>query len=93
MLVNHRRAIRTTDLLERLFVEEHRRMKIIPNTFGEKPMLKLMFVAMTRTAQHWRVVSVTTLEHRQMETIRRKLNEEYERVTGSNQTPEETRSS
>ena len=35
--ITHRRAIRTTNLLERLFVEERRRLKIIPNAFGEKP--------------------------------------------------------
>jgi putative transposase len=33
--MTHRRAIRTTNLLERLFVEERRRLKIIPNEFGE----------------------------------------------------------
>ncbi len=37
--IAHRRATRTTNLLERLFVEEHRRLKIIPNAFGEKPVL------------------------------------------------------
>ncbi len=36
MPIPHRRAIRTTNLLERLFVEERRRLKIIPNAFGEK---------------------------------------------------------
>ncbi len=40
--VTHRRAIRTTNLLERLFVEERRRLKIIPNAFGERAVLKLM---------------------------------------------------
>ena len=39
--VTHRRAIRTTNLLERLFVEERRRLKIIPNAFGERAVLKL----------------------------------------------------
>jgi putative transposase len=34
--VTHRQATRTTNLLERLFVEERRRLKIIPNGFGEK---------------------------------------------------------
>jgi transposase-like protein len=34
MPVTHRRAIRTTNLLERLFLEERRRLKIIPNAFG-----------------------------------------------------------
>ena len=33
--VTHRRFARTTNLLERLFVEERRRLKIIPNGFGE----------------------------------------------------------
>ena len=51
MPVTHRRAIRTTNLLERLFVEERRRPKIIPNAFGERPVLKLMFGAMTRAAE------------------------------------------
>ena len=38
--VTHRRSTRTTNLLERLFVEERRRLKIIPNGFGEKPVLE-----------------------------------------------------
>ena len=45
--VTHRRATRT-NLLERLFLEERRRLKIIPNAFGEKAVLKLMLAAMTR---------------------------------------------
>ena len=36
--VTHRRFLRTTNLLERLFVEERRRLMIIPNGFGEKPV-------------------------------------------------------
>ena len=32
-------GIRTTNLLERLFVEERRRLKIIPNAFGERAAL------------------------------------------------------
>jgi transposase-like protein len=49
--IGHRRPIRTTNLLERLFVEARRRLKIIPNAFGEKPMLKLVFGAMIVTAR------------------------------------------
>jgi transposase-like protein len=41
--IAHRKVIRTTNLLERLLVEERRRTKIIPNFFhGERPVLKLM---------------------------------------------------
>lgn len=43
MPITHRRAIRTSNLLECLFVKERRRLKIIPNAFGGKPVLKLMF--------------------------------------------------
>ncbi len=32
---------------------ERRRLKLIPNAFGEKPVLKLMFAAMTRAAERW----------------------------------------
>ena len=48
MPVKHRKAIRTTNLLERLFGEERRRLKVIPNAWGEKAVLKLMFAAMNR---------------------------------------------
>jgi transposase-like protein len=58
--VTHRRFVRTTNLLERLFVEERRRLKIIPNGFGEKPVLKLMFGALIRAAERWRGLRFTT---------------------------------
>lgn len=76
--VTHRRAIRTTNLLERLFVEERRRLKIIPNAFGEKPVLKLMFGAMIRAAERWQTIRITDFERRQMAALRRDLDHEYE---------------
>jgi len=78
MPVTHRRAIRTTNLLERLFVEERRRLKIIPNAFGERPVLKLMFGAMTRAAERWRAIRFTEFERRQIDAVRQELNREYE---------------
>ena len=82
MPVTHRRAIRTTNLLERLFVEERRRLKIIPNAFGEKPVLKLMFGAMIRAAERWRAVKFTEFERRQIAAVRQDLDQEYEARTG-----------
>jgi transposase-like protein len=82
MPVNHRRAVRTTNLLERLFLEERRRLKIIPNGFGEKPVLKLMFGAMIRAAERWRPIRITAFEKRQMDAIRTELGQEYENLTG-----------
>ena len=37
-----RHAIRTTDLLESLYVKERRWLTIVPNAFGEDAVLKLM---------------------------------------------------
>ncbi len=82
MPVNHRRAIRTTNLLERLFVEERRRLMLIPTAFGEKAVLKLMFGAMIRAAERWRPIKVTDFEHRQMAAIREEFDQEYKAQTG-----------
>ena len=82
MPIGHRRAIRTTNLLERLFVEERRRLKIIPNAFGEKPVLKLMFGAMIRAAERWRAIRMTDFERRQMAAVRAELDQEYEARNG-----------
>jgi len=76
--VTHRRATRTTNLLERLFVEERRRLKIIPNGFGEKPVLKLMFGALIRAAERWRGLRFTEFELRQIAAVRKELDAEYE---------------
>jgi transposase-like protein len=80
--VTHRRATRTTNLLERLFLEERRRLKIIPNAFGEKAVLKLMFAAMTRAAERWRAIRITDFERRQMAALRQELDREYEAQSG-----------
>jgi transposase-like protein len=80
--IGHRRATRTTNLLERLFVEERRRLKIIPNAFGEKAVLKLMFSAMIRAADRWRAIKITEFERRQMAALRKELDQEYEADIG-----------
>lgn len=80
--MTHRRATRTTNLLERLFVEERRRLKIIPNAFGEKAVLKLMFGAMTRAAERWRSIRITEFERRQMAALRHELDYDYEAAVG-----------
>jgi hypothetical protein len=48
--LRHRKVIRTTNLLERLFLEKRRRTKIIPHAFGEPPVVKLMYAAVIRAA-------------------------------------------
>src|SRR5215211_1900201 len=76
--VTHRRTTRTTNLLERLFGEERRRLKIIPNGFGEKPVLKLMFGALVRAAERWRGLRFSEFELRQIAAVRKDLDTEYD---------------
>jgi putative transposase len=70
----HRRAIRTTNLLERLFGEERRRTKVIPHAFGERAVLKLMYTALIRAAERWRGLRMSEFECRQLAAIRNELN-------------------
>lgn len=79
--LRHRKVIRTTNLLERLFLEERRRTKIIPHAFGERPVLKLMYAAMIRAAERWRGIAVGEFEQRQLRAIRDELDRAHtERV-------------
>jgi hypothetical protein len=76
--IGHRRAIRTTNLLERMFGEERRRTKAIPHSFGEKAVKKLMYAALMRARQGWRNVVVTSFEIKQIESLRDQFNSEFE---------------
>jgi len=71
--LRHRRVVRTTNLLERLFLEERRRTKVIPNAFGERPVLKLMYAAVIRAAERWRGIAIGEFEQRQLRAIRDEL--------------------
>lgn len=84
--LTHRKAVRTTNLLERLFREERRRLKAVGTAFGEKPVLKLMFGAMIRAAQRWRRIAFTDFEVSQLEALRKQLEEEYRTVNSLDQT-------
>jgi transposase-like protein len=71
--LRHRKVIRTTNLLERLFLEERRRTKIVPHAFGERPVLKLMYAAVIRAADRWRGITVGEFEQRQLRALRDEL--------------------
>src|SRR5213595_3450310 len=71
--LGHRRVIRTTNLLERLFGEARRRTKVIPHAFGERAVLKLIYAALIRAAERWRGLRITEFERRQLTAIRNEL--------------------
>jgi hypothetical protein len=72
-----RNLIPITNLLEPLFVEERRLLKISPNAFGERAVLK-PFGALIRAAEGWRSVKVSEFERPQLATVRKELDQEYE---------------
>ena len=76
-LLGHRRAIRTTNLLERLFGEARRRTKVIPHVFGERAVLKLIYAALIRAAERWRGIKITEFEQRQLKAIREEINQDF----------------
>ncbi len=78
--IAHRRVIRTTNLLERLFGEERRRMKIVANAFGERAVLKLMYAALIRASESWRGIQVKPFERRQLHAVGEELDAEHRRA-------------
>jgi transposase-like protein len=72
--VVHHKRIRTTNLLERAFVEQRRRTKIIPGFLTEKSCLKLAFATLWQTSQRWQRVRMTEFERQQLRQLRRELN-------------------
>ncbi|MFC1492199.1 IS256 family transposase, partial [Nitrospinota bacterium] len=71
--MSHRRAVRTTNLLERLFGEERRRTKVAPTVSGERPVLKLMYASLIRASNGWRGIRITELERLQLQRLKDEL--------------------
>jgi hypothetical protein len=86
----HRRAIRTTNLFERLFGEERRRTKVIPHAFGERAVLKLMHAALIRAAERWRGLKMSDFERRQLKAIRDGLDRDFAALTATIAEPKVT---
>jgi len=57
----HPKRIRTTNLLERSFLEERRHTKVIPHFFTEKSCIKLVFATLRRSSQRWQDVRMTDI--------------------------------
>ena len=79
--IAHRRTIRTTNLLERLFGEERRRTKVIPHAFGERAVLKLMYAALIRASQTWKRVVISQFELKQIDELHAELDAEFRQRT------------
>lgn len=69
----HHKRIRTTNLLERAFLEERRRTKTVPRFFTERSCLKLAFATLWRASQRWRRVKMTEVELKRLWKLRKEL--------------------
>jgi putative transposase len=68
----HRKRIRTTNLLERTFVEVRRRTKVIGRFLGETSALSLIWAVVELSSRGWRGVVMTPKTVAEIERIRRK---------------------
>lgn len=80
--IGHRKLIRTTNLIERAFVEEKRRTKIIPAHYNEKGAIKLVYGVLIRASNKWQSVSMSELDLTILRNIRKTIvgkenNDEY----------------
>jgi len=69
----HHKRIRTTNLLERAFVEQKRRTKIIPRFWTEKSCLKLVFATLWQPSERWQRVRMSEFEQQQLLQLRAEL--------------------
>jgi transposase-like protein len=71
--VRHRRSTRTTNLIERSFLEEKRRTKVIPGFWTERSCLKLVFSCLIKASRRWRRVPMGEMELKRIDALRREL--------------------
>ena len=65
----HHKRIRTTNLLERLFGENRRRVKVIPHFFDEKAGMKLVYATLIASSKKWRGVRMTPLISKRVDEL------------------------
>jgi putative transposase len=69
----HRKRIRTTNLLERTFVEVRRRTKVIGRFPGETSALSLIWAVLELSSRGWRGVKMNPKTVAEIERLRREL--------------------
>lgn len=69
----HRRTVRSSNLVERSFVEERRRSKVIPQFLTERSCLKLVFSVLVRASFRWRRIPVGEVERTRWQELRQEL--------------------
>jgi transposase-like protein len=66
---DHHKRVRTTNMLERLFGENRRRVKVIPHFLAEKAGLKLVYAAMLAASKKWRGVKMNPFIEKEIDAL------------------------
>ena len=70
----HQQYVRTSNLVERAFVEERRRTKVIPHLWTEGSLVHLVFGVLIRVSERWGKKCFSEIEHQQIRSLRERLN-------------------
>ena len=73
--LEHRKRLRTTNLLERTFGESRRRTKVIPRFPTEMSCLTLVYASLVTASRKWRGVLMTPKILRQLDQIQQSKEE------------------
>ena len=65
----HRKRVRTTNVLERLFGEGRRRLKVVPHFFTEAAGLKLVYATLLASSRQWSGVVIRPIIARDLEAL------------------------
>jgi putative transposase len=71
--VGHRKRIRTTNLLERAFLEVRRRTRAISRFFDERGCFKLIFATLMQISDRWQRMGFSDLDRAQLDHLRQQL--------------------
>jgi transposase-like protein len=77
----HQQYVRTSNLVERAFVEERRRTKVIPHLWGEQSLVNLVFGVLIRVSDRGGKKCFSDLEQQQIRNLRRTLNLDKQEVS------------
>jgi transposase-like protein len=84
----HQQYVRTSNLVERAFVEERRRTKVIPHLLDERSLVQLVFAVLIRVSDRWGKKCFSDFEQHQIRSLRGRLKLDERDVRMSETTPD-----
>ena len=73
--------MRTSNLVERAFVEERRRTKVIPHLWKEGDVVMLVFGVLIRVSERWGKKCFSEFEQQQIRSLREQLKLDEQEVS------------